>query len=420
MIEMSLVIAAVIFLSTTTDWPHWRGTTRNGVSEEPSHFQGDSWLSDKPQWEVEVGEGANSPIVGRGLVFVMGWRDDKEHVTAIDLQDGTIRWSQAYDAPLRGRNATGDESFYSGPSPTAEYDQTHQRLFTLGCDGELRCWNAEDGALIWRVALHDQFEIPQRDRIGRSGQRDYGFTSAPLLLGEQLIVEVGSREGTLMGFAPDTGATLWKSQATEPAGHSGGPVPITVDGVPCVVVLALHHLIVTRIDEGHAGETVATYQWETSFANNIPTPAVHGQSVLITTKYNHEAICRVDVTLQGADRIWETNVASGVCSPVVHEGRVFWSSHEMFCLNFETGEVIWSGGRYGDAGSCLVTQDDRAIVWAGRGILSLVDVSADSAEYRELYRREFQLPSDAWPHLALSDGVLLLKTREGRLMGFRL
>ncbi|MEZ6106176.1 MAG: hypothetical protein R3B96_08710 [Pirellulaceae bacterium] len=104
--------------------------------------------------------------------------------------------------------------------------------------------------------------------------------------------------------------------------------------------------------------------------------------------YNHETICRIDVTLDGAERAWEQQVASGVCSPVIHRDRVYWSSHEMFCLDWDTGDIRWRGGRFGDAGSCIATSDDRMIVWAGRGKLALVDIDPDQREYRELEQHE--------------------------------
>ena len=35
---------------------------------------------------------------------------------------------------------------------------------------------------------------------------------------------------------------------------------MTVEGVPCVVVLTLRDLLVTRLDKGHEGQTVAKFK----------------------------------------------------------------------------------------------------------------------------------------------------------------
>ena len=64
---------------------------------------------------------------------------------------------------------------------------------------------------------------------------------------------------------------------------------------------------------------MALYPWTTDFANGIPTPAVHGNEVIVTSAYNHYAMCKVKITLKGAKKIWEHRNPSGVCSPVVHD-----------------------------------------------------------------------------------------------------
>ena len=46
-------------------------------------------------------------------------------------------------------------------------------------------------------------------------------------------------------------------------------------------------------------------------------------------------------------------------------------------------------GNFGDAGSCILTSDERLIVWGGRGKLAVVDTAVLSpTQYSELARRE--------------------------------
>jgi outer membrane protein assembly factor BamB len=117
--------------------------------------------------------------------------------------------------------------------------------------------------------------------VRKQTQRDYGYVSSPLALGGQLIVEVGSKSGNLVAFDLRSGCELWKSEHLDEAGHTGGPVPMTVEGVPCVAVLTLRILVVTRIDGRSAGRTVASFPWTTDFANNIATVAVFGNSAIV-------------------------------------------------------------------------------------------------------------------------------------------
>jgi len=222
-----------------------------------------------------------------------------------------------------------------------------------------------------------------RPRVERSGRRDYGYTSSPLVHGETLIVEVGADDrrggGSLVGFDKRTGKPLWASEAKDAAGHNGGPVPISVQGVPCVAVLNHAGLLVARLDAGREGRTVARYPWVTHFANNIASPTVQGDSVLITSGYNHQRISRLKITLKGAERVWEADLHSKVCSPVVYNGHVYWAWQNLYCLDWQTGKVRWQyPGRLSDPGSCIVTGDGRLIVWAGTGRLLLAE-TADRA-----------------------------------------
>lgn len=403
------------------DWPHWRGSNRNDIADEPSGWDGTQWRLDE-SWSGNVGQGSTSPLVVADRLYTMGSVDDAEHVVCLDAASGKTLWRKSYPAPLYGRHSTGDKSIYSGPSSTPEFDPKTGFLYTLGSDGDLRCWNTRaDGAPVWALNLYDQFGAQQRPDVGgkKAGQsrRDYGYTTSPLVFQDTVVVEVGdTRNGTLKGFDKLTGKLRWSSQAKDEAGHSGGPVPITVEGVPCAALLTMRNLVVVRLDGEHAGETVAEYPWTTDFANNIPTPAVHQNSVIITTAYNKYAMCRLDVTLGQAKKVWEINDPSGVCSPVIHDGHIYWAWRGVHCVDWTTGQAVWKGDKVGTAGSCLVTSDGRLVVWADRGNLSLVETAGRSPDkYTELARRNGLFRQDAWPHIVVAGRRFYCKDRDGNL-----
>lgn len=421
-----IVVVGCLALSLTLvrhspgeDWGHWRGTRRTGVVDEPSGWSAGDWPV-RQAWEANLGTGGTSPLVVDGRLYTLGWHAAEDHVQCLDAMTGGVLWTQSYRAPERGRHATGDEGLYGGPSSTPELDSSTGYLYTLGNDGDLNCWDTRiEGRRVWNLNLYDAFQVPQRPRIGRSGHRDYGFTSSPLVHGDWLLVEAGSPDGNVLALNKQTGELVWRSQCQDEAGHTAGPVPIVVEGVPCVAVLTLRHLVVIRLDAKHAGETVAEYEWVTDFANNIASPAVHENDVLITSSYNHGSICKLRITLAGAERIWEQPFSSSICTPVVHRGNVYFCWQQLRCLDLATGEQRWSGGAFGDAGSCVVTADDRLIVWAGRGTLVLAETSPRAGDaYTELARIDDVFQSDVWPHVVLADGRLYCKDREGHLKCF--
>jgi outer membrane protein assembly factor BamB len=407
-------------LLSAADWPHWRGPTRDGHTPESSGFIDGKWLADRPDWTAGVGAGASSPLIVGDRVFTFGHADGRDTVRCLDLRTGKEAWAAQSKGPEYGRFHVGDEGLYSGPSSTPEFDPDTNRLYTLGPDGDLRCWDTTVGGKpVWNLNLYDAYGAPRRPKLTRAPQRDYGYTSSPLLHGDWLLVEVGSPKGTLVAFDKKTGKEAWRSELADEAGHTAGPVPMTVEGVPCVAVLTQRHLAVIRLDEGHEGKTVAAFDWVTDFANNVASPAVRDEFVLVTSNYNQNAICKLKVTLRGAEKVWSRPYPSKVCTPVIHGNRVYVAWQKVRCLDFATGELVWEGGTVGDPGSCVVTADDRLVVYGGNGKLALVETAARSPKkYTEVAARDGIFKAAGWPHVALAGGRVVCRDREGHLACF--
>lgn len=418
-----IAIASHISIAGDGDWPHWRGPDRNGIVAEDSGWDSGGWPSKWPAWETNVGIGSTSPIVVDGRVYVMGWSGGQDTLLCLDAATGRRLWKTAYPAPKYGRHAAGDQGLYAGIISTPEYDGQTGFLYTLGIDGQLNCWDPRrGGAKVWAKNLYDEYGVPRREKVGRSSRRDYGYTTSPLVYHDWLVVEVGAPGGNLMAFDKRSGRQVWASQSKDPAGHSGGPVPMVVEGVPCVAVFTHDHLLVARLDEGKEGTTVAEYPWSTEFAQNIATPAVWRNLVLITSGYNHHSICQLEITLRGARKVWEQPQCSQVCSPVIHDGHIYWVYKKTVCLELKTGRTVWTGRNdCGDAGSCIVTADSRLIYLAKRGELVLAETADRSPrQYRELARVGGLFRTDVWPHVVLSGSRIFCKDRNGNLKCFRI
>jgi outer membrane protein assembly factor BamB len=402
------------------DWPHWRGPDRNGVVTEPSGWGGSGWPLQQPVWTGKVGDGNTSPLVVQGRLYTLGWAQEQDNLCCLEASTGKEIWKKSYPCPPRGRHHLGDEKFYSGPIATPEFDSDTGFLFTLSIDGDLQCWDTRrSGRKVWGLNLYGEFGVDMRPHVGAE-RRDYGYITSPLLQDDSVLVQVGAREGSVMAFARETGKRKWTSECKDPAGHSGGMAPMTVEGVPCVALLTLNNLVVVRLDPGKEGRTVATYPWTTDFGNNIATPAVQGDSVLVTSEYNHRAICRLQITLGGATKVWEKPYASKACSPVIYKDSVYFAWQRLRCLDFATGEQRWDGGNVGDAGSCIVTGDGKLIVWGGAGRAALVETSGASPDaYRELAGTARIFSSPVWPQVVLSGGRLYCKDRDGNLKCFQ-
>ena len=174
-----------------------------------------------------------------------------------------------------------------------------------------------------------------------------------------------------------------------------------------------------RLDAGKEGKTVATFPWVTDFANSIASPAVEGDSVLLTASYNHNAMVKVKVTLAGAEEVWRKKYPSKVCTPVIHDGSVYVAWMRVRCIDWKTGALKWEGGTVGDPGSCIVTSDGRLVVYGLSGKLILVEGAKKSPnEYKELAVRDKLFKSAAWPHVALAGGKIFCRDRDGNFAVF--
>ncbi|MBS3733446.1 MAG: PQQ-binding-like beta-propeller repeat protein [Phycisphaerae bacterium] len=415
------LVAAIAMPLQAGDWPQWRGRHRSGVTAEPSGYA-DGWTP-KRLWTREVGAGCTSPVLVDGRVYVMGYHGPRDHrkraghdvVYCLDARTGDVAWKQRYLCRYQGRHRNGDTKRYGGPNSTPTVDAETGYLYTLSIDGDLRCWNTrEKGRLVWSQNLYDAYKVERRPNVG-GGLRDFGYTTTPLLAGETVIVEVGStRAGTVMAFDKREGARRWASQCKDPGGHSSGPVAMTVEGVPCVVTLTLRRLVVMRIDPGHEGKTVASVDWKTAYGTNIPTPAVVGNRVLVTSAYNVSRTAMFEISTGGAKRLWTSRAHATVSSPLVNNGRVYLVRGACTCLDAATGERLWRGGRF-DHGSCLITGDDKLVAF-GRRDVALLDATAD--DYRELARLRGVVGDVCYPHVTLADGILLCKDKSGKLVAF--
>lgn len=408
--------------ASAADWPRWRGPNGNDISPETSGWP-DGWPP-RRLWTANVGRGCTSPIAAAGRLYVMGWQGTprgnpmgKDVLYCLDARTGKELWQQSYECRYQGRLRRGDENQYGGPSSTPTFDAATGHIFTLSVDGHLRCRDTRaEGRLVWAENLYDEYDIPQRPDVG-GGVRDFGFTTAPLLLGDALIVEVGARDGLVMAFDKADGRRLWASDARGPAGHTGGPVRIEVGGQDAICILALREVVLMRAGPQRSGETIARFPWATHYGCNIATPAPGAGGLLLTSGYNHRKTCLITAGAPQPGVKWTSRDHALVTSPVVHKGRAFVLGNQLSSLDVATGQRLWRGGRFGH-GSCLVTAGDDKLIVFGNGRLTLVEALPADSKYRELSRVDGVVGGTCYPHVALSDGLIFCKDKNGSMACF--
>jgi len=403
------------------DWPHWRGPHYDGTSPERLAPRGVKIALPDRAWRRNVGEGCGSVVVSARSVYATGWRKGEETVWSFNAGDGSTEWSKSYRCPRYGRHAVGDKDFYSGPTATPTLDPDSRLLYTLGGNGDLRCWDsAKHGAPVWSLNLYDRYKVGRRPNVG-GGQRDYGYTTAPLVHDNNLLVAVGGKAGLVVALNKRTGKQRWASNHKDFASSCGGISPVRVNDIPCIVVLSLEHLVVIRTDHGHEGQTLAEYPWKTDWANNLVTPTVVGNRILLSSGYNIRKTALLEIQEKRIIKKWESRYFSGVCSPVVHNGKIYLAYQKLRCLDLADGSLVWEGGQFGPDGSCLVTADDYVIAFGNRK-LAVIDTAVRSPDvYRELTSRKgICAKGAAWPHVVFAGSRIYCKDKLGNITCFNM
>ncbi len=420
--KLCMVILVLQILVTNLfaqEWTHWSGPYYNCTSPERLAFPDGQIVLPDPAWKFNVGEGCGSIVGSDGFVYVTGWNNDKETVYCLSEKDGLPAWSKSYQSPRYGRYAVGDQEFYSGPMATPTLDPESRFLYTLGCDGDLRCWDtSRQGALVWAVNLYDRYNAGERPNVG-GGQRDYGYTTAPLLYGSNLIVAVGGQAGLVIAFDKLTGEHRWASGNHDFAAHCGGISPIIVDDIPCIAALSLKRLVVIRTDRGHEGQTLAEYPWQTNYANNIVTPTVVGSQIILSSVYNYRKTVLLEIMRDSIVNKWESKYCSGVCSPAIYKGKIYLAYQQLYCLDLTDGSLMWKGGHYGPDSSCLVTADGYIIAFSNKR-LTIIDSAVRSPNvYKEVATRDSMCEiNSAWPQVVYNNSRIYCKDKQGNIYCF--
>ena len=106
------------------------------------------WPEEGPKllWKATgLGTGNSGPAIVGHVLYIMGEKDGKEWVMAMDVREGKPIWESAV-GPIGF-----DDKSHPGPRATPSIDG--DRLFTMGIGGDLVCMDIKDGRIIWHRNL---------------------------------------------------------------------------------------------------------------------------------------------------------------------------------------------------------------------------------------------------------------------------
>jgi outer membrane protein assembly factor BamB len=369
-------------------WTDFRGPRRDGRYDEMPVLT--SWPEQGPPrlWRKPVGGGYASFVFGDGKSFTIEQRRAQEVVAAYEMKTGREVWSHGWDASFR-ESMGGD-----GPRATPTWEDG--RIYALGAEGELRCLDAESGRRIWSKNI-----LQEND----AQNLQWGMASAPLVVDDRLIVLPGGTPGkSVVAYNKRTGERLWNALDDKQAYMS--PMLVTLAGQRQILVVTATRAV--GLTPG--GKLLWEYPWSTSYDINAAQPViVDADRIILSSGYGHGA-AMVRVSKSGdawiATRVWEnTRMKNKFSSSVLRDGYIYGLDEAILaCVDVETGDLKWKGGRYGYGQ--IVLAGENIIVAAEDGDVALVRATPEKHE--ELIRFS-AIKGKTWNHPAISHGILLVR-----------
>ena len=373
----------------STYWSDFRGPSRDGhYREQPIRT---SWPSGglQPKWKQPSGGGYASFVVANGRAFTIEQRGAEEVVAAYDVATGRELWTNRWKA-LFSESMGGD-----GPRATPTWRDG--RVYALGGQGELRALDDATGKQIWRTNILDD-----------AGAENlmWGMSASPLVYRDSVIVLPGGNSGrSVAAYDRLTGKRLW-SALDDRQGYSS-PQLATIGGVEQILVFSASRLMGITPDRG---ELLWEYPWKTQYDVNASQPLMIGDNrVFLSTGYGSGAAV-IELTQDGGKfsvrEVWRNiRMKNQFTSSILLDGFIYGLDESILaCVDAETGQLKWKGGRYGYGQTLLAS--GHLIVITEQGELVLVRATP---ERHEEIAKFPAIEGKTWNHPAMAGGILLVR-----------
>jgi len=380
--------AAAPAAPSRNSWTNFRGPKRDGKYEEGSVAT--NWPSNglPVLWKQPIGVGYASFVIADGKAYTIEQRRSQEVVAAYDINNGRELWAQKWNAEFN--DSTGD-----GPRATPTWDQG--RIYALGATGELRCLDANTGAVVWgKNILNDN----------QAKNLPWAMAASPLIVDDKVIVLPGGANGkSVAAYNKMTGAPVWKV-LDDPQAYVS-PMLVELAGRRQIVVVSSFRVVGLAPENG---ALLWSYSWDTDMGINVSQPIVVDRNRFFISSGYGKGAALVEVKGTGntftASTIWENkNMKNKFNSSVLHNGYIYGLDEQILvCLDVNTGERKWKDGRYGYGQ--VILAGNHLIVTSDQGDVALVNASPD--KYTEVARFT-AVQGQTWNYPAIASGKLLVR-----------
>ena len=356
-----LILGWTTLQANDSDWPHWRGNDRNStVTAAGMKF--DEGYGLKVAWKKNIGSAYSSiSVVGKRAV-TMGCDDVSDYVICLDAETGKELWRYKIGPTYKGHDGSHD-----GPNSTPLIDAGS--VYGLGPNGHLFALSLNNGKPHWakQIVESDGAVIPF-----------HGFTTAPLVAGKVLVVEVGGENHMVAGYDKKSGQRLWTAAVGKVDYQS--PTIGKIAGKLQVVCASNNNIY--GLDPAN-GQKLWEYKHEGNAGSSNPL-ILDGDRLFFSIGRPGYMLARLEKKDEGYALVeqWQTRqYARSFCDPVYHKGYFYgYTGRFITCINAENGEQVWKSRPPGDG--FLILVDDYLVVQTKQGTLHVA--RANPQDYTEV------------------------------------
>jgi outer membrane protein assembly factor BamB len=374
------------------DWPQWMGAGREDGLIERFPEAGPRVL-----WRTPIAGGYAGPAVSGGRVFVTDYVTDAnvrvanferhtsqgvERVLCLDEATGAVLWK--HEQPV-----TYTIAYPAGPRCTPAVDG--DRVYTLGAEGHLFCFDVGTGRVVWSRDLKADY---------KTKAALWGYASHPLVDGDRLVCVVGTAVAHAVAFDTLTGKELWRAGTAPEQGYSP-PTVIEAAGVRQLVFMKPDGIYAVAPDTGRI-------LWEAAYgADNgsiIMSPVKVGDHLFVGGFQEKNLLLKLTADTPGAEVVWRNKPKHGLSAvnvqPFAADGHVygFHEKGDLRAVAIPSGEIVWKtagplGERPQASGTAfIVRQADRYWLFAESGDLVIAKLSP--AGYEQIDRAHLLEPTN--------------------------
>ncbi len=373
-------------------WPQWRGPRRDNLSDESGLLA--KWPEGGPplRWRVDgFGDGIASVAIRDGRVITLGYREEREYVSAVSTETGEQLWMAEIGPAVPESKLM---RWLGQRTPTID----KERVYAVRSDGDVVCLAVGDGRELWRKKCTESFGT-------KPGV--WGFCDYPLVDGENLICRPGGSMATVVALDRKSGEVVWGMVVPERS-HAHAATMVSEGGGIRQYVTFLHPKGLLSV-AARDGRRLWLYDGLSTRIASSVTPLVRGDAILAFNGYGAK---RGRLTLE-QDRENSVKVreeyahAKGFIDPF--QDSTMWigdrayalrTTNRVDCYEAASGERLYE--HLLPKGRCSMTYaDGHLYVRSSEGFVSLINLAADEL----LDRAQFRLP-DHQPARGASNPVI--------------